>query len=128
MNYPVRIIIILIIKYIKILYYLLSGAYVPLTTDGNIVVDQILASCYASFDHDLAHMMMTPMQWNPEIIEFIFGVNNKYSGYVYIAKEFGRWLLPYRLLFERSNVCALHQLQQEQYEKIEEIMLTFWTC
>ena len=105
MNYPVRTIIshVIVIKYIKILYYLLSGAYVPLTADGNIVVDQILASCYASFDHDLAHLMMTPMQWNPEIIEFIFGVNNEYSGYVNIAKEFGRWLLPYRLLFDRSN-------------------------
>ena len=47
--------------------------------------------------------MMTPMQWNPQIIEFIFGVNNEYPGYVNIAKEFGRWLLPYRLLFDRSN-------------------------
>ena len=41
----------------------LSGAYVPLTEDGNIVVGGILASCYASFDHDLAHLAMVPMQW-----------------------------------------------------------------
>ena len=47
--------------YIKIFHLLFLGAYVPLTADGNIVVDQILASCYASFDHDLAHLMMMPM-------------------------------------------------------------------
>ena len=36
------------------------------------MVDGILASCYASFDHDLAHIAMTPIQWFPEIIEGIF--------------------------------------------------------
>ena len=75
---------------IKILHLLLSGAYVPLTRDDNIVVDQILASCYGSFDHDLAHLMMMPIQWFPDILVFIFGVNNEYTGYVNIAKEFGR--------------------------------------
>ena len=89
--------------YIKIFHLLFLGAYVPLTEDGNIVVDQILASCYASFDHDLAHLMMMPMQWFPDILGFIFGVNNEYTGYVNIAKEFGRWVLPYGLLYERSN-------------------------
>ena len=32
----------------------------PLTEEGNIVVDGVLASCYASFDHDLAHIAMVP--------------------------------------------------------------------
>ena len=35
----------------------LLGAYVPLTEDGNILVDGVLASCYASFDHGLAHLI-----------------------------------------------------------------------
>ena len=26
--------------------------------EGNIVVDEVLASCYASFDHSLAHFTM----------------------------------------------------------------------
>ena len=90
------------IEYQNILFFIL-GAYVPLTKDGNIVVDQMLASCYASFDHDLAHLMMIPMQWYPEKLGFIFGANNEYTGYVSIAKEFGRWVLPYRLLYDRSN-------------------------
>ena len=85
----------------KILYIL--GAHVPLTEDGNMVVDGVLTSCYASFNHDLAHFMIKPMQWYPEIIEWIFGVSNYYPAYVNMAKEFGRWVLPYGLLYVTSN-------------------------
>ena len=75
------------------------GAYVPLTEDGNIVVGGVLASCYASFDHDLAHLTMIPMQWYPELTQWIFGVNNGSPEYVEITKEFGRWVLPSPLLY-----------------------------
>ena len=71
------------------------GAYIPLTEEGNIVVDGVLASCYASFDHDLAHITMAPIQWFPEIIENIFGKEKSSLAYVSIIKELGRWLLPY---------------------------------
>ena len=76
----------------KWIHYVI-GAYVPLTADGNIVVEGVLASCYASCHHDLAHFAMTPMQWYPEIISWIFGVNKGYPGYVSIAEEVGRWVL-----------------------------------
>ena len=66
--------------------------------EGNIVVDGVLASCYASFDHDLAHFAMTPIQWFPEIIHWIFGENDGSSGYHDIAKEFGRLILPKSVL------------------------------
>ena len=69
------------------------GVYAPLTANGNIIVEGVLASCYASFDHDLAHFPMTPMEWYPEIIRWIFGVNKITPGYVSIAKEVGRWVL-----------------------------------
>ena len=75
------------------------GAYVPLTMEGNIVVDGIVASCYASFDHNLAHFLMIPMQWYPEIIKWVFGVENGTAAYVTTVKELGRWLLPDELLF-----------------------------
>ena len=45
----------------EIIFIVFLGAFVPLTMKGNIVVDGVLASCYASFDHDLAHFVMTPM-------------------------------------------------------------------
>ena len=79
------------------------GAYVPLTDEGNIVVDGILASCYASFDHDLAHIAMTPMKWFPELIEWIFGDNNGIQGYLGIAKTLGRYLIPNEYLYV-SNI------------------------
>ena len=46
-----------------------SGAYVPLVNEGNIVVDGVLASCYGSFNHDVAHIIMAPMRWFPGTME-----------------------------------------------------------
>ena len=43
-----------------------------MTADGNIIVDGVLASCYAYTNHDLAHIGMTPIQWFPEVTEWIF--------------------------------------------------------
>ena len=45
------------------------GAFVPLTVEGTIVVDGVLASCYASFDHDWAHLLTTPFRWLPWLFE-----------------------------------------------------------
>ena len=80
----------------------------PLTRDGNIVVEGVLASCYASFNHDLAHIALAPIHWFPEIVEWIFGVENGNPGYVKIAKEFGRMVLPHELLF--TMPCALLEM------------------
>ena len=76
----------------KILCFL--GAYVPLTTEGNIIVDGVLASCYPSADHDSAHLGMKPLHWFPEIIQWIFGEENGFSAYVRIAEELGKCILP----------------------------------
>ena len=70
------------------------GAYVPLTTEGNIIVDDILASCYASANHELAHFAMTPIIWFPETLKWIFGEGNGFSTYVKILEEFGKLMLP----------------------------------
>ena len=79
------------------------GVYDPLTEDGNIVVGGVLTSCYAAFDHDLAHFAMIPMLWYPEMTVWMFGVNNGTPDYVDIVKGFGRWLLPSTLLFGKSG-------------------------
>ena len=68
-----------------------------------VVVDGILASCYASFDHDLAHFAMTPMKWFPELMERIFGDNNGMQGYVSFVKTLGRYLMPNEYLYV-SNI------------------------
>ena len=60
-----------------------------MTNEGNIVVDGVLASCYSSFDHDLAHITMTPMRWFPAITKWLFGEDSGFEAYVKITKEFG---------------------------------------
>ena len=71
------------------------GAYVPLTLDGNIVVDGILASCYASLIHDLSHISFKPMQWFPNIIQQIFGEDDEAPAFMKTAKEIKKWFMPY---------------------------------
>ena len=70
------------------------GAFVPLTKEGNIMVDGILASCYASSHHDLCHVGMTPVQFFPEIIQWIFGEDDGISSLVRTTKEIGKMVLP----------------------------------
>ena len=76
------------------MYILFVGDYVPLTMEGNILVDGVLASCYASYNHDLAHIVMTPMQGFLGLAEWIFGEDYGHRVYVQIAQEMGTWLLP----------------------------------
>ena len=69
--------------------------YVPLTPTGNIIVDGVVASCYASLDHDLAHISMKPMQWSPKIMQQIFGEEDGFSTFIRTTEHVGKWLLPY---------------------------------
>ena len=70
-----------------------------MTLGGNIIVDGILACCYAFPDHYLAHIGMTPMLWYPEVIKSMFGVENGSPGYVKVAEVFGEWFLPLTFLY-----------------------------
>ena len=72
----------------------------PIIKEGNIVVDGILASCYADFDHDLAHLTMMPMQWFPEMIDWIFGNGTGFPAYVRIARKLGIMMLSYGQYFD----------------------------
>ena len=64
---------------------LYAGVHVPLTEEGNILVDEVLASCYAVADHDIGHLMMTPMQWFSEIMQVVFGEDGGIPVFVEIA-------------------------------------------
>ena len=55
--------------------------------EGNIVVDGILASCYALHDHDKAHFAVTPIAWIPHLIEGIFNVNNESPDYAKLVDD-----------------------------------------
>ena len=74
--------------------YLFLGAYVPLTKEGKIVVDGVLASCYPGTHHDLAHLTMTPMQRFSAMLEWMFGEDTGFPVYVSAARQLGIMLLP----------------------------------
>ena len=76
----------------KLLCILFAGAFVPVTMEGNIVVNEVLASCYASVDHDLAHIGMTLIRWFPKLIELVFGKDNGLAIYASTTEEMAKWL------------------------------------
>jgi hypothetical protein len=60
---------------VSINYVTKNGIYAPLTRDGNIVVNSVVASCYAVIsDHDMAHWAMAPVRWLSLLNEKLFGV------------------------------------------------------
>ena len=69
-----------------------AGAHVPLTSEGIIIVDGILVSCYASFHHDVSHIAMKPIQWSPMIIQWMFSEENESATFMKTAKQLGKWL------------------------------------
>ena len=81
------------------------GVYAPLTLEGNILVDDILASCYADIsDHDLAHLGMIPMRIFSTVVGWIFGVDIGFSVFANIAIELGTFLSPKIYIFDIINL------------------------
>ena len=70
------------------------GAFTPVTMDGTIVVDGVLASCYAFSDHDMAHLGTILLRWFPSLNEVIFGKDDESPAYVNIATQFARTVMP----------------------------------
>ena len=70
---------------IKLSLYL--GAFVPLTMEGKIMVDEVLASCYPSADHDILHNGLVLVRYFPEVISWIFGEDNGFSSYIKIIEH-----------------------------------------
>ena len=63
------------------------------------MVDDVLASCYASADHGLSHLAMTPFQHFPDIINLIFGEDYGFQVSATIAEQLSTWLLPHGQLW-----------------------------
>ena len=58
------------------------------------MVDDVLASCYADFPHELAHFTMIPMQKFSAIMEWIFGEDAGYPVFVSTARKLAIFLQP----------------------------------
>ena len=58
------------------------------------MVNGVLASCYPSNDHDLAHLGMAPMRLFPETIQWMFGDDGGFSVFALTNEELGKWILP----------------------------------
>ena len=63
------------------------------------MVDDVLASCYPSADHDVSHFVIAPIRWFPQIIEWTYGVDNGCQISIKVVEELGRWMLPQELLY-----------------------------
>ena len=73
----------------------ISGAFVPLTMSGNIVVEGVFVSCFASVDHDLGLIGMTPIRWFPRLVGLILGEKESTSTFVSLIMAIGEWMEPY---------------------------------
>ena len=65
--------------------------------EGRIVVDGVLASCYASIGHDIGHIGVMPLRWFPNITQLLFGGS---EFYVEFASTLGKGLLPFGQLYK----------------------------
>ena len=45
-----------------------KGIWAPLTMEGTLLVDGLLASCYASFPHDLVDLALAPVKMFPRML------------------------------------------------------------
>ena len=45
-----------------------KGTWAPLTMEGTLLVDGLLASCYASFPHDLVDLALAPVKMFPRML------------------------------------------------------------
>ncbi|KAM4534219.1 sonic hedgehog protein [Odontesthes bonariensis] len=78
-----------------------EGSFAPVTAQGTVVVDQVLASCYAVIeDHDLAHWALAPVRLAHWVSSFLFSSEPEASAqndgvhwYSKILYQLGTWLL-----------------------------------
>ncbi|XP_040922196.1 sonic hedgehog protein A [Toxotes jaculatrix] len=78
-----------------------EGSFAPMTVQGTVVVDQVLASCYAAIeDHDLAHWALAPVRLAHWVSSLLFSSQPQGSAqsdgvhwYSKILYQLGTWLL-----------------------------------
>ena len=73
------------------------------------MVDGVLASCYAYVHHDSAHMMLTPIQYFPQLIMSIFHEEDGFPGFAKLLADFGSWIIPLSQHFQWSRLLILEK-------------------
>ena len=66
--------------------------------NSNIMVDGVLASCYAFSDNHLTHIGITPLRLFPAIMDLMFGVDSESPGYIKIVENLSTWMFPHNVL------------------------------
>ena len=80
--------------------FLILGAFVPVTINGKILVDGVLASCFPGSYHDLVHLVITPMQRFSEVVEWFFGNDAGFPVYVDTADILGTFCITRYTILE----------------------------
>ena len=57
------------------------------------MVNDVLVSCYASEDHSLAHLVLTPMRRFSTVVEWIFGNDIEFPVFIATAMDLKTYLL-----------------------------------
>lgn len=67
-----------------------TGVYSPLTDQGNILAEGVLASCYSDFDsHQMQHVAWTPFRWWNQITTFSPSMKTKLEDYFSNSEDAG---------------------------------------
>lgn len=81
-----------------------EGSYAPVTMQGSVVVDHVLASCYAVIqDHELAHWALVPVRLAHWLSSWLWSARSGAQGdgvhwYSELLYHLGTWLLDGRSL------------------------------
>merc|ERR1719309_1532478 len=93
-----------------------EGAYVPLTEQGTLLVDGVLASSYTNVPHDIAQFLAAPIRWFPSV--FLDDGDGE-RVIATAAKHLGYYLNKLGLL----NYYHSNAIQKDEVTKCDHILL-----